>query len=101
MNYPKKNSLLNDDTTVCESVCESTSSLCAHVEKILATYFINLAGHAPRDLYALVLEQVEVPLLRKVMEYVSSNQSKAATILGISRGTLRKKLKQYQLLRGK
>lgn len=94
---PKKDSLVNGSDA--GSIGEP-SSLCFHVEKKLATYFINLADHVPSDLYALVLEQVEVPLLRKVMEYAGSNQSKAATILGLSRGTLRKKLKQYNLLQG-
>jgi Fis family transcriptional regulator len=41
--------------------------------------------------------EVEPPLLSSVMEYTDGNQSLAADILGISRATLRKKLKQYQL----
>jgi Fis family transcriptional regulator len=32
------------------------------------------------------------------LEYTKNNQSKAAEILGLNRGTLRKKLKQYDLL---
>jgi Fis family transcriptional regulator len=49
-------------------------------------------------LYELVLGEVEPPLLRTVMEYTRGNQSRAAEILGINRGTLRKKLKTYGLL---
>lgn len=51
----------------------------------------------PTNLYQLVLEQVEIPLLKKVMEHVKQNQSKAAQVLGISRGTLRKKLEHYHM----
>jgi Fis family transcriptional regulator len=46
----------------------------------------------------MVLEEVEPPLLRAVLRHTRNNQSKAARMLGLSRGTLRKKLKQYGLL---
>jgi Fis family transcriptional regulator len=45
-----------------------------------------------------LLSEVEAPLLEKVMEYTSDNQTRASTMLGLNRGTLRKKLKQYGLL---
>ncbi|MEL7451715.1 MAG: DNA-binding transcriptional regulator Fis [Pseudomonadota bacterium] len=64
----------------------------------LKTYFANLNGHKPGELYELVLGEVEPPLLKTVMEYTRGNQSRAAEILGINRGTLRKKLKTYGLL---
>jgi Fis family transcriptional regulator len=44
-----------------------------------------------------VLREVEEPLFRAVMSYADGNQSRAAEILGINRGTLRKKLKEYGL----
>jgi len=69
-----------------------------HTEDALRSYFDRLNGHAPGDLYDLVLGEVEEPLLKAVMNYSRGNQSKAAVILGINRGTLRKKLKQYSLL---
>jgi Fis family transcriptional regulator len=42
--------------------------------------------------------EVERPLFKTVLEYVGGNQSRAAEILGINRGTLRKKLRDYKLL---
>jgi len=45
-----------------------------------------------------VLTEVERPLFRNVLEYAGGNQSEAAEILGINRGTLRKKLLAYKLL---
>lgn len=67
-------------------------------EEALRTYFAQLNGHSPGDLYGLVLREVEQPLLKAVMEFARGNQSRAADILGIHRGTLRKKLKQYDLM---
>lgn len=72
--------------------------LCDLTEQALGTYFANLNGHAPGALYDLVMQEVERPLFRAVMEFTHGNQTQAATILGINRGTLRKKLKTYELL---
>lgn len=47
------------------------------------------------NLYQLIVEVVEAPLFRTVMEMTRYNQSKAARVLGVSRGTLRTKLKRY------
>jgi Fis family transcriptional regulator, factor for inversion stimulation protein len=47
------------------------------------------------NLYQLIVEEVEAPLFRTVMEMTRYNQSKAARVLGLSRGTLRTKLKRY------
>lgn len=61
--------------------------------------FISLQkGELPSNLYELVLAEVEAPLMEAVMEYTKGNQSRAAIVLGLSRGTLRKKLKMYSLL---
>jgi Fis family transcriptional regulator len=43
----------------------------------------------------LVIGEVEKPLIEETIKYCKGNQSKAAELLGISRGTLRKKIKQY------
>ena len=67
-------------------------------EDALRSYFINLNGHQPTDMYKLVLGEVEPSLFKTVMDYTDGNQSVAADILGINRATLRKKLKHYYLL---
>ena len=68
-----------------------------HTALALDAYFEKLNGHRPARLYELVLREVEEPLFRAVLSYVEGNQSRAATVLGINRGTLRKKLKKYGL----
>lgn len=67
------------------------------VESALKAYFSQLDGQDPANLYSLVLEEMEVPLLRAVLKYTRGNQCKAAILLGISRGTLRKKIQKYRL----
>ena len=69
----------------------------SHAERALSEYFMSLNGHKPAHLYDMVLREVEEPLFRVVLDYVQGNQSRAAGILGINRGTLRKKLKQLGL----
>jgi Fis family transcriptional regulator, factor for inversion stimulation protein len=70
-----------------------------HAEQALHNYFTSLNGHQPAQLYELVLREVEEPLFKAVLDYAQGNQSAAADILGINRGTLRKKLRQFGLNR--
>ena len=67
------------------------------VAKSLEDYFANLEGQAPSGVFDLVIREVEIGLLSTVMQYARGNQSKAATWLGLARGTLRKKLSTYNL----
>ena len=68
-----------------------------HAERALSDYLASLNGHRPARLYDMVLREVEEPLFRTVMDYTEGNQVRAASILGINRGTLRKKLREYGL----
>ncbi|MBB3105140.1 Fis family transcriptional regulator [Azomonas macrocytogenes] len=68
------------------------------VEQALRNYFAHLEGAEVTDIYNMVLSEIEAPLLETVMDYVKGNQTKASELLGLNRGTLRKKLKQYDLL---
>lgn len=63
----------------------------------LNNYFTQLDGELPRNVYTMVLNEIEAPLLEVVMQFTKGNQSKAAVLLGLSRGTLRKKLHLYGL----
>ena len=44
------------------------------------------------------LSQVEQPLLECAMRHTGDNQSRTAELLGVSRGTLRTRLKKYGML---
>ncbi len=65
------------------------------VKQALRNYFAQLDGQDVNDLYELVLSEVEHPMLDMLMQYTRGNQTRAALMLGINRGTLRKKLKKY------
>ncbi len=71
--------------------------LSKYVREALEEYLEKLDGHKVTDLYELVLKEIEPPLFKEIMKHTKNNQSNAAMMLGINRGTLRKKLKQYKL----
>jgi Fis family transcriptional regulator len=80
-----------------KTVKQEAIPLNGQVRKALDKYFTDLNGHNPGDLYQLFMREVERPLLEKVMNHTSGNQTRAAELLGINRGTLRKKLEHYDL----
>lgn len=76
----------------------SEHRLCDQVRLALRAYFAKLEKiEDTTNLHALVIGEVERPLFETVLEHCGHNQSKAAQILGISRGTLRKKMIQYRI----
>lgn len=77
---------------------ETKGTLKSAAEDAIRQFIETLDGEEAREFYNLVLAEVEEPLLRVVMEYTANNQSRAAAMLGLNRGTLRKKLRQYDLL---
>lgn len=70
----------------------------ATIRSALSQYLNDLGDENPGNVYDLVMQQVEAPLLELIMQHVDGNQSRAAEYLGINRGTLRKKLKLYSLI---
>ncbi len=73
------------------------SQLSHAVKHSIRRYLYELDGTQPNDMYDLVLRQIERPLFEAILEHTKGNQSRAAEILGLNRGTLRKKLRSYNL----
>ncbi len=88
--------MMSNNIASTESV--DTVTLKQVVKDTLRNYFTNIGGEQPVDFYAILLEEIERPLLEVFINHTHYNQVKMAQILRISRGTLRNKLKQYGLL---
>ena len=78
-------------------VDQQSQTLRSSVEPALENYFAQLDGQPVTNLYELVLSEVEAPLLECVKNY-SQQPDRTARMLGLNRGTLRKKLKKYGFL---
>jgi Fis family transcriptional regulator len=79
-----------------QEVAKSNDALIHQVISSVKGYLSTVnSKDANLNLYQLIVEEVEAPLFRTVMELTRYNQSKAARVLGVSRGTLRTKLKRY------
>ncbi|TBR40933.1 DNA-binding transcriptional regulator Fis [Marinomonas agarivorans] len=89
---------VNSHVFKATSPAGQSQTLRDNVEKSLENYFSNLGSQPITSLYQLVLAEVEAPLLEAVMNYTHDNQTKASEVLGLNRGTLRKKLKTYGML---
>jgi len=71
-----------------------------HMILLMTTYFEKITNNeiTPENIYKNIMTEVELPLLKFVMEYTGNNQSSAASILGLNRGTFRKKLNYYGII---
>ncbi|MEE9354622.1 MAG: helix-turn-helix domain-containing protein [Methylococcaceae bacterium] len=88
---------LMDDVSYIESD-QQGASLANCARQAVEAYLTQLNSLNVTDVYELVMCEVEKPLLEVVLQHVEQNQTKAAQVLGISRGTLRKKLIQHKLI---
>jgi len=75
-----------------------TTSMSEQVTVMLESYFNTLEDQQASDVYEMVLQQVEKPLIEFVLKQTEQNQTQAATILGINRNTLKKKMQKYDLI---
>lgn len=66
------------------------------LDKKIKKYISKLNGN-DGDLHDLVILGIEKPLVKLVLKEVKWNQVRAASILGINRNTLRKKINQYNI----
>jgi two-component system nitrogen regulation response regulator GlnG len=63
----------------------------------LEDYFQRTAGVEVDNLYSLLLERVERPLIELTLKKTRGNQIRAAEMLGINRNTLRKKIADLRI----
>lgn len=70
-------------------------SLADTIHLMIESYLQSIDNTKVTNLHAMVLEQVEPPLLQALMVHCRYNQSQAAKLLGLSRSTFRAKLIYY------
>lgn len=84
--------------SICKNESEFTEiSLESLVESKLRSSLHGVEKLDKGDLYEMVLNQVERPLIRFILEKTRWNQVKSADILGINRNTLRKKIHELNI----
>jgi Fis family transcriptional regulator len=94
-----QNSNTDDIDNTPDTTTQEISQLSHAVKHSIRRYLYELDGTQPSDMYNLVLRQIEQPLFEAILEHTKGNQSRAAELLGLNRGTLRKKLRSYNLHR--
>lgn len=60
-------------------------------------YLESLNGHSTNCLYDLVIQETEKGMIVEVLDWCKGNRSKAAEILGITRTTLRNKMRKLKI----
>lgn len=67
------------------------------VRRSLERYFRDMDGEHPTAIYDMVLKNIEKPMIEMVLGRAEGNLTRAATMLGIDRNTLRKKMQQLRI----
>ena len=75
-----------------------SNDISACISGALETYFRDLDGETPGPIYDMVIKSVERPMFELILRQAGGNQTLAASMLGINRNTLRKKLIDYKLV---
>ena len=79
----------------------TSTSIQESIRKYLEQYFAELGTETPANVYEMMLDLIERPMLEEVMKRAGNNQCRATRYLGLARGTVIKKLKQYGLIKSK
>ena len=86
-------------TTLGSDVAQDEhATLAESVRECVEQYISTMGDEEISNLYELVLSEVEAPLIQSVLDSTHNNQSKTALMLGLNRGTLRKKQRKYGML---
>lgn len=93
--FPKDFTLQNKQTPATPELDQL--SLEEIIRHKLEDYFHRTEGVDVDNLYSLVIERIERPLIELTLKKTRGNQIRAAQILGINRNTLRKKITDLRI----
>lgn len=71
------------------------------VRKTIRQFLSDMGTTEPEHVYRKLLSEVEPPLIEEVLNFTRGNQSRAARILGMTRNTLRTRIRRYDIQQGK
>ncbi|MDT8409299.1 MAG: helix-turn-helix domain-containing protein [Wenzhouxiangellaceae bacterium] len=67
------------------------------VASAVAQYIDDMGNTPLENLHDRIIREVERPLIRTVLAHTQGNQSRAAAMLGMTRSTLRSRIRRYGL----
>lgn len=73
----------------------AVSSLSKTIKNETLTYISKMNGQGVSNLHSLFITEVEKSLISAVLSHLGGNVTKTASYLGINRGTLIKRIKDY------
>ena len=68
-----------------------------HVQENIRRYLEDMGSTEPGHMHRKLLSEIEPPLIEEVLRYAGGNQSRTARILGMTRNTLRSKIRRYSI----
>jgi Fis family transcriptional regulator len=71
------------------------NSISKTIKNETITYISKMNGEVVSNLHGLFISEVEKSLIAAVLTHLKGNVTKTASYLGINRGTLTKKIKEY------
>jgi len=74
---------------------QATTPLRDTVRRTIRQYLKDMGTTEPENVHRKLLAEVEPPLIEEVLLYAHGNQSRAARILGMTRNTLRDRIRRY------
>ena len=76
---------------------EQAIPLRQHVKNTISRYLQDMGNTKPENLYQMLLAEIEPPLIEEILKRTSGNQTQAAGMLGMTRNTLRSKMRRYSI----
>jgi len=75
----------------------SKINLQEYTRSAIKQFLQDMNNHKTKNLLCFVIDEIEKGIILEVLEFTKDNQTQSAEILGITRTTLRNKIKKHQL----